>query len=299
MSRRRELDRASRPGAWWALPAAAYFALFAVLPLVLVVYLSFTSWNGVGAPKPIGAGNWTRLFSDGDLRASLRVSLVLTALCWLTQTPVAMLLGVWAAGRQRNRAVLSAIFFLPLLFSTAAIAVVWLALLDPNFGVPAWLGPKIGIADGDFLGSSQGALWCVVFVIAWQFVPFHTLLYQAGTRQIPRSLYEAATVEGAGRVRQFWSITLPQLRNTVVTSSVVMVVGSLTFFDTVLILTKGGPGTATDILPYHMYVQGFSSYEFGYASTIATVLVFLGTAVSLLIVRFSGFAGMRSTFEGV
>lgn len=296
---KRALDHASRPGAWWVLPAAVYFAVFALVPLGLVVYLSFTSWDGLGSPKLIGTGNWTRMFSDGDVRSSLRISLVLTALCWVTQTPVALLMGVWAAGRQRNRAVLSAIFFLPLILSSAAVAVVWGALLDSNFGVPAWLAPKIGLGNGNFLGSTQGALWCLVFVIAWQFVPFHTLLYQAGTRQIPGFLYDAAIIDGAGRVQQFWSVTLPQLRNTVVTSSVLMIVGSLTYFDTVLILTNGGPGTATDILPLHMYTQGFKSYEMGYASTIATGLVILGTAVSLLIVRFSGFAKMRSTLEGV
>jgi xylobiose transport system permease protein len=97
----------------------------------------------------------------------------------------------------------------------------------------------------------------------------------------------------------FRHITLPQLRNTVVTSSTIMIVGSLTYFETVLLLTDGGPGGATRVLPYVMYRTGFSNYELGYASAIATVLVMLGTGLSLLIVRFSGFAKMRSTLEGI
>jgi xylobiose transport system permease protein len=292
-------DRAARPGVLWVVPATLFFMVFAGLPLVLVAVLSFTSWNGLGTPKFNGLDNWSRLLSDSSVWQSLRISAILTVLCWVVQTPLALLLGVWAAGRQRNRAVLSSIFFLPLLMSTAAIAITWLTLLDPNFGLAAKWGHYIGFPDGNIIGSPRGALGCVVVVVAWQFVPFHTLLYQAATRQIPKSLYDAATVDGAGRVLQFRHVTLPQLRNTIVTSSVLMLVGSLTYFETVLILTGGGPGSATNILPQHMYMTAFRDYQMGYASVIALALVALGTALSLLIVRFSGFAKMRSTLEGI
>lgn len=297
--RRRAGDREARPGVVWVLPAAVYFGFFAGLPLVLVALLSFTSWNGLGTPTFNGLANWRRVLSDPEAWSSLRLSVVLMVSSWAVQTPLSLLLGVWAAGRQRNRAALSAIFFLPLLLSTAALAVAWRLILDPNFGLAAVLGPYLGFPDGNFLGSQRGALASIVLVLAWQFVPFHTLLYQAATRRIPRVLYDAATVDGASRPRQFWHITLPQLRNTIVTSSVLMLVGSLTYFETVLILTNGGPGTATTILPMRMYVDAFHSSEMGYASAIAFFLVVLGTALSVVIVRFSGFAKMRSTQEGI
>jgi xylobiose transport system permease protein len=296
---RRGDDRAARPGVLWVLPAAVYFGLFAGLPLILVALLSFTSWNGLGTPAFNGLANWRRVLSDADAWSSLRLSIVLMVLCWAVQTPLSLLLGVWAAGRQVGRAVLSSIFFLPLLLSTAALAVAWKLLLDPNFGLAASLGPYLGFPDGNFLGSRSGAMACIVLVLSWQFVPFHTLLYQAAARQVPRVLYDAAVVDGATRVRQFWHITLPQLRNTVITSSVLMLVGSLTYFETVLILTNGGPGTATTVLPMRMYIDAFRNNEMGYASVIALALVALGTALSLLIVRFSGFARMRSTREGI
>jgi xylobiose transport system permease protein len=292
-------DRAARPGVIWVVPAALYFGVFAGLPLILVAVLSFTSWDGLGTPAFNGLDNWRRAASDPEVWSSLRLSVVLMVACWVTQTPISLLIGVWAAGRQLNRAVLSAIFFLPLLLSTAALAVAWKLLLDPNFGLAATLGPYIGVPDGNFLGSQRGAMAMVVLVIAWQFVPFHTLLYQAAARQIPKVLYDAAVVDGASRVRQFWHITLPQLKNTVITSSVLMLVGSLTYFETVLILTNGGPGTATAVLPLRMYINAFHNNEMGYASVIGLVLVVLGTALSLFIVRFSGFAKMRSTQEGI
>jgi xylobiose transport system permease protein len=294
-----QVSGAGRPGAGWALPGLLFFGCFALLPMVLVAYLAFTSWDGLGTPHFNGVANWSRMWHDPTMHQAVWLSLLLTALTWLVQTPIALLLGVWSAGRQRTRAVLSAIFFLPLLASSVALALVWKSMLDPNFGLIAQLGPDLGITDTDLLGSQHGAFGAVVFVAAWQFIPFHTLIYQGGARQIPASLYDAAAIDGAGTVRQFFSITLPQLKNTVVTSSVLMVVGALTFFDTVLILTKGGPGTDTSIVPYLMYQTGFQAFDLGYASAIAAVLVVVATAVSLLLVRLTGFAAMRSTREGM
>lgn len=281
--------RGGAPHALLAVPGVLFFVFFAVAPMVLAVYLSFTKWNGLGDPKPVGLANWDKLLHDDRLTQSLTITVLLTVTSWVFQTVVSLLLGVWAAGRQRNRAVLSAIFFVPFLLSSTAIALLFYALLDPNFGV----------IHQDTLGTTSGAFLAIVFVGGWQFIPFHTLIYQGGARQIPEVLYQAAAIDGAGRYRQFFSITLPQLRNTATTSSVLMIVGSLTYFETVLILTQGGPGTDTAILPYLMYEAGFKSYDFGYASAIATFLVVIATALSLVLVRLTGFGAMRSTREGM
>jgi xylobiose transport system permease protein len=290
----RRSRRVNRPSSWYLLPAMAFFGLFAAFPLVLVLYLSFTDWTGIGTPAFIGVDNWVRLFENDAIWDVTWTTLLLTMLFWVTQTPLSILLGVWAAGPQRNRAVLSALFFLPLLLSTAAIALLFNRLFDPYVGIGRGLEPFRNI-----LGTSSGAITAIVIMVGWQFIPFHTLLYQAAARNIPQVLYDAATVDGAGRWHMFWYVTLPQLRNTIITSSTIMIVGSLTYFETIFLLTSGGPGTATRTLPLEMYFRSFRSYEFGYASTIASVLVIVATAVSLVIVKFSGFAKMRSTMEGL
>lgn len=299
-ARRATAHRVGRPHAAWALPGVLFFALFAVVPMAYAVYLSFCgSWGGLGSPRLSGFSNWSRLFSDPAIRQATRTTLELTVLSWLFQTPVALLLGVWAAGRERNRAVLSAIFFLPLVLSTTAIALLFHALLDPNFGLAKDLGPWIGFPDGNILGSPHGALITVAFVGGWQFTPFHTLIYQGGARQIPQMLYQASLIDGAGRAQQFRHITLPQLRNTITTSSVLIIVGSLTSFETVFLLTQGGPGTSTDTLAFAMYQTAFQGFDFGYASALGTALVVVSAVVSLLMVRFTGFGRMRSTQEGL
>jgi xylobiose transport system permease protein len=294
---RRPGHAVARPGLGWALPATLFFVLFAIVPLVLVAVLSFTSWSGLGSPSFAGFDNWTKLFHDPVMIKSIWLGLLLTALGVVTQTPLSILLGVWAAGPQRNRAVLSAVFFVPLLLSATAVSVLWRAVLDPNFGVPAqatWL-----FGDGNLFGSRTSAIGVLVLVSAWQFTPLHALIYQGATRAIPQVLYQAASIDGAGTVRQFFHITLPQLRNSIITSVILMVVGGLTTFDTVLILTQGGPGTDTTISAYYMYQKAFEGFDFGAGAAIALLLVLVATTISLIVVRVSGYDKMSGTQEGL
>ena len=297
----RARDRAApvtleRPGVAWALPGLLFFLVFAVVPMLGVLYLSFTHWDGLNTPQFTGAQNWSRFFGDDQVWQSTLVTGVLLVGNIAVQAPVSILLGVWAAGPQRNRAVLSAVFFLPLLLSTAATAIMWRQLLDPNFGLPSKIEWLFGTNP---LGTQKGALACLVLVTSWQFVPFHSLLYQGAARAIPHTLYQAASLDGAGRVRQFFHITLPQLRNTMITSSIFMVVGGLTAFYIVLLLTNGGPGTDTSILPFSMYQTAFRTYDYGYASAIASFLLLLATGASILLTKLSGYDKMTSTLEGV
>jgi len=295
----RPLQRGGRPGVIWVAPALVYFVFFAIVPMAIVVALSFTKWSGIGSPTFSGLSDWKMLGTDPQLGQSLWLTISLTVISWLLQTAICLPLGIWLAGHSRTRGVLGAIFFVPLLMSSAAISILWGGLLDPNFGLASVIGPFVGVGDGNFIGNPQLALWVVVAVIAWQFVPFHVLLYQGATRQIPLPLYEAARIDGAGRFRQFVSVTVPQLRNMIITSSVLMIVGSLTYFDVVLILTNGGPGTATRILPLHMYLEGFQSFDMGYASVLAVLLLAFGTALSLVISRVTGFSRMDSQKDGI
>ena len=183
-----------------------------------------------------------------------------------------------------------------MLFSAAAIGIAFKALLDPNFGLSNAF--VLDVLSQDYLGQPKLAFYVVILVISWQFVPFHSLLYQAGVRQIPKTMYEAAQIDGAGRIKQFFSITLPQLKYTIVTSSTLMIVGSLTYFDLIFTLTQGGPGIATRILPLDMYLLGFRSNLMGPASAVAVLLVVVGLVLSLSLQKLSGSDSMESQSEG-
>ncbi len=288
--------RRQRSLSWLVLPAFAFFFLFALVPLIGVLLLSFTTWDGLGTIHLSGLTSWKAVLNNPELVHSLWVTFLIMALSWAFQTPMSILIGVFTAGRQRYRAVLSVFYFIPLLLSAAAIAITWKALLDPNFG----LGPGLhwNLLTQNWLGNPKLAIAIVIFIVSWQFIPFHSLIYQGAVRQIPATMYEAATLDGAGRVRQFFSITLPQLKYTIITSSTLMVVGSLTFFDLIFVLTYGGPADATDVLALNMYKQGFVANQMGQASAIAVILVLVGLGLALLLRRLGGRDATASQMEG-
>jgi len=283
--------------AWMVLPALVFFAVFAAVPLLGVLVLSFTNWDGIGEISVAGVANWFSVLADPVMYNALWLTFLIMVISWLVQTPISLLLGVFTAGSQKYRAVLAVLYFLPLLLSSAAIAIAYKALLDPNFGLAEGLG--LPFLAQDWLGQPQLVLAVVIFVIAWQFVPFHTLIYQGGVRQIPKSLYEAAEIDGAGMVKQFFYITLPQLKYTIITSSTLMVIGSLTYFDLVFVLTAGGPGNSTRILALDMYLRGFRANLMGPASVIAVVLVVVGLGLALLLQRLGGKDTAGSQLEGL
>jgi len=278
------------------LPALAVFVAFGIIPLLGALGLSFTQWDGIGDIHPAGLDSWRAALGDSELYHALGVTFLVMALSWLFQTPISLLIGVFLASHKRYRGLLAVLFFIPLLLSSAAIAITYGALLNPNFGLGA--GLNIPLLNQDWLGQSNLAVCTVVFVVSWQFIPFHSLIYQGAVRQIPRSMFEAAEIDGAGRASAFFRITLPQLKYTIITSSTLMVVGSLTFFDLIFVLTSGGPGDATRVLALEMYQTGFKANLMGPASVIAVILVLVGLGLALLLRRIGGGSATDSQMEG-
>jgi raffinose/stachyose/melibiose transport system permease protein len=287
-------DRGIMP--WLATPALVCFIGFAVIPLVAVFGLSFTTWSAIGNVVPSGLDSWRAVLTDPGLPNALWVTFLVMFVSWAVQTPASILLGTFLAGRQRYRAMLSVVYFIPLLLSSAAIAIAYKALLDPNFGFGATM--NVELLRQNWLGDPELAFGVIIFVVSWQFIPFHSLIYQGAVRQIPRAMYEAAEIDGAGRLRQFFHITLPQLKYTIITSSTLMVIGSLTFFDLIWLLTEGGPNDATEVLALDMYKRGLVSDLMGPASAIGVILVLIGLALALILRRLGGKDPNQSQFEG-
>lgn len=281
---------------WMTLPALLLFTAFGIVPLLGVLALSFTTWNGISTIRPSGLDSWTAVLSDPGLPHALWVTFLIMGLSWLFQTPMSIIIGVFLAAHKRYRGFLAVLYFVPLLLSSTAISITYKAMLDPNFGIGTAL--SLDLLKQDWLGDPALAVAVLVFIVSWQFIPFHSLIYQGAARSIPTSMYEASLIDGAGRVRQFFSITLPQLRYTIVTSSTLMVVGSLTLFDLIYVLTAGGPGDATRALALDMYQTGFNAGLMGPASAIAVILVLVGLVLSQLLRRLGG-RGDESQQEGV
>lgn len=295
LSGRRKKDLG--PSGWFAAPALIFFILFAIIPLLGVIVLSFMRWDGLGVPAWVGTENWSRAFADPMTFHAIKLTLIIMVVTWLIQTPLSLLLGMFMAKKKRYREFLAVLYFLPLLFSSAALGIAFKALLDPNFGMSRAFGAEW--LRQDWIGSQKLALPVVVVVIAWAFIPFHSLIYQGGFRQIPAVLYEAAEIDGASKWEQFWRITIPQLKYTIITDSTLQLVGALTFFDLIYVLTGGGPGNATRILPLHMYLLGFKSFDLGAACVVGTILLVVGLTLSLGLNTLSGATKMESQAQGL
>jgi len=283
------------------VPAVGFFFIFALGPMVAAGYISVLKWDGLTPATYVGLANWRELFSDSVTGHAIILTIEMMVISWLIQTPISMLLGIFIAGHQRYREVLSVFYFLPLLFSTVAIGLTWDYLLNPNFGLLNALLDKAGLPGlaKNWLGDPSLAFTTMMFLLAWQYIPFHSLLYQAGTRQIPTVFYDAARVDGAGRLSQFFQITLPQLRYTIVTSTILILTGSLTTFDLIFVTTGGGPGYATRILPLQMYITAFPDTHFGYGSALAVLLALSGVGLSIFLLKVTGFSRMESQMEGM
>jgi raffinose/stachyose/melibiose transport system permease protein len=272
-------------------PPLLLFCLFIVVPMIVAVVLSFMNWDGAGNPSWAGFANWTTFLHDPQAHQSLWITVKLVVFSYVVQTPISLLLGLFTASKGRLKSIYAAIYVLPMLISTVGVALMWQSLLDPL------LGPFQG--HQAWLSNPGDALYALTLIIAWQFIPFHTLLYAVGRRQIPAVLYEAARIDGANPLQMFFRVTLPQLRYTMVTSGILMVVGALTYFDIIYVMTGGGPGTSTRTLSLDMYLTVFPASEFGYASVLAVILGVVGIAIALIMVKFSGFGRMQSQQEGV
>jgi raffinose/stachyose/melibiose transport system permease protein len=279
----------------------ALYVGLVILPIIVALALSLCSWDGSGPIQYTGLANWRQLSHDSDAFAALERTGLVVIVSWVIQEPIAIALGIFAAGRQRYRALLSAVYFVPALISAAAIGILWSQLLSPVNGGVRYASSHFGLffLSHDWLGNPHLVLGTVIVLVAWQFIPFHSLLYQAGVNQIPKSLYEAAAIDGITPWRKIRYITLPMLRHTIVTSSTLNIVGSLTVFDLIYVLTGGGPGQSTRVLALAQYLEGFSSFSFGYASALAVVLGITAVVISLVLVRVTGFGRMRSQSEGV
>lgn len=272
------------------LPAFVLYGIFVVIALALALVLSFVNWPVGGAISFAGLANWRAFFEGTGIRA-LGVTGEVIGLSLLLQIPLSVALGIFAAGQQRYRAVLSWIYVLPLLVSPTGIAITWARFFAPTFG---GLSPVLQQA---WLSNSTLAPVIVTAAFTWRIAPFYMILVQASVRTIPRELSEAALLDGASSSERIRYVVLPQLRHTIVVITILCLTGALTAFDLYYVMTGGGPNGATTTLAVGVYLKAFADEALGPASVYAVVVAGLGVVLAGTVSRFTGFGAMRSQRE--
>lgn len=254
------------------LPNFLGFLLFIVYPVIKSLYISFFNWDGLGTKEFIGLNNYTRLLTDSTFMVSFKNNIHYT----VVTVPLSIILGILIAllmnAKIRGIGAFRVIYFLPQVTSMMAIGIVWTTVLA-NYGPINQALIKLGMENPpQWLSSSAWALISVEMVSVWRSMGYNAVILLAGLQGINMELYEAAKIDGAGAVRRFFSITLPMLSPTIFLCLVMQMIGSFKVFDTIMAMTQGGPGRATNVLAYYIYQRAFVDWKFGYASAVAYVL---------------------------
>ena len=273
-------------GMGFILPSLLGFLIFTFIRVVISLCLSFTSWNfmeGIEGIKFNGLANYIRLFSDEWFLNSYKNNIIFTAVT----VPVLIALGLVMATIINKYiyggGVVRTMIFIPYIASVVAVCTVWMVLLQPSYGPVNEFFRSIGIANPPgWLADFKWSLPSIMIIYVWQQVGYYSIVFLAGLKGLPEDVYEAAKVDGASSIRQFFSLTVPLISPTTFFLTIMGIIGSFKVFDQISVLTQGGPGSSSSVMAYYVYRTAFDYFEMGYANTLAWalfVLVFIVTLV--------------------
>ena len=271
--------------AWiFIAPALLGFATFYLIPAFRALYISLTDWNLLRVPKFIGLANFSKLWNDPSFWNSMKITLLYVIYNIPIQTVIGLLLAV-LLDRLGRSVFLRSIILAPYLIANVIAAIIWFWMLDPLLGFGNALLQWIGIGRVPFFTDQQLALPTIAAVNIWRHMGFVSLLFFTGMQAIPKHIYEAAKLEGAGAWKGFFYITLPLLRPTMVFVLVTSIIGSFQVFDSIAVTTLGGPNYSTRTIVWYIYENGFVNFRMGYASAMSCALFVCLAIVTVLQMR--------------
>ena len=271
--------------AWiFIAPALIGFFTFYLMPAFRALYISLTDWNLLRAPKFIGWANFPKLWNDSAFWDSMKVTLLYVIYNIPIQTVIGLLLAVLLARLGRS-VFLRSMILAPYLIANVIAGIIWFWMLDPLLGFGNAVLKWMAIGPVPFFSDQHLALPTVAVVNIWRHMGLTALLFYTGMQAIPKDIYEAARIEGAGPWRSFFGITLPLIRPTMVFVLVTSIIGSFQVFDTIAVTTLGGPNYATRTIVWYIYENGFVNFRMGYASALSCALFVCLAIVTLVQMR--------------
>jgi multiple sugar transport system permease protein len=275
-------------------PSFVGVAMFLVIPVIALFVISLLNYNLLTPATAAGFENYINIFRYDDAAHSLGVTVYYVLLNIPLQTVVALAMAVMLNSKRRGMGIYRILFVAPYLSTPVATAVIWYWVFDPKLGAVNTLLADIGITGPQWLSSSHWAMPVVAAVNIWQYVGYNMLFFLAGLQAIPKQIYEAAELDGAGPVKQFFRISLPLLNSTMLFVLVTGVIGSFQVFDTLYVLTQGGPGNSTEVLNLKIYQVAFMDFRLGEAAAMSVLL--FGVILIFSIGQFLFFKN-RTTYE--
>ncbi|HTX99563.1 MAG TPA: sugar ABC transporter permease [Bacteroidota bacterium] len=281
---------------WFLSPTMIVFSVFVLFPVVFSFYLSFQEWNMFGGKRVfIGLTNYAAILRSTEFWDVLKNTVVYTVGTVPLNMALSLVIAFFLNKKLAGRKLLRTAFFTPVIMSSVAAAVIWRWVYEPNFGLANYLLGVFHIPAVNWLNDPTAAMFALIVMGVWKSFGFNMVLFSAGLQGIPKHYYEAAEIDGAGRWRRFWNITIPLLSPTTFFVLVMTVIGSFQVFDTVYVLTSGGPLGSTKVLVFYLYEHAFKYFDMGYASAVAYLLfaiVFILTMVQTRYLRDKVHYGM-------
>ncbi|MEC0169830.1 carbohydrate ABC transporter permease [Paenibacillus graminis] len=280
----------------WAfmIPGLLFLATFTFWPVIYGIPLSLTDYSVITETHYVGFENFSRAFQDHNFIISLRNSLVYVLIVPVIQV-ISILMAILVNSRIPGVKMFRTAYYIPVVTSMVAVALIWSWLLGNN-GVVNYLLMQAGIISGQvsWLSTSSTALYVLMFITMWKGLGYYMMLYLAGLQGIPSDLYEAARVDGANFLKLMIHVTIPLLRPHILFCTLISVMGAIRVFDEVYILTKGGPGTSTLTSSVYIFQKGLEQFNFGYASALGLIVSVIVGALSVLVFRLNRKGGVNS-----
>jgi multiple sugar transport system permease protein len=272
---------------WFFLaPEMVGILVLYVFPVLFSLYLSVSEWNlvgGISAIKFVGLDNFTRMFQDAKVLSALKNNFIYTLLTVPVGMALALVLSVIIHTRVYAQSYFKVAFFIPYISSIIAVGAVWSALYHPSLGPINQFLRSIGVENPPlWLADPKMSLVSIAIISIWAGIGYQIVIYLAGLSGIPDELYEAADIDGASKLRQFFAITLPLLGPTNSFLFITLLMGSFKVFDLVAFLTGGGPNDSSTVIVYRIYEEGFRNFQMGYASAISWLLFAIVAVITFL-----------------
>lgn len=280
---RKSFDPVSRGTFPFLIPALVATVGLVLIPVLYTIWLSVTDQDIAGNNNGfVGFDNFVLMFQNSEFWYSLFVTLQLFIVCLVVETILGLGLGYLLSRDVPGRAIFQGLLLIPAITASVAVALVWMLIYDPTLGAANQILQAIGLDPVVWLGSREMAPWSIAIVDIWQWTPFMALIISAGIRSLPSEPFEAASIDGAGPIKKAFFVGLPLLRSVLLVAMLLRTVDLIRFFDTIYIMTQGGPVNATNTLNVYGYRAAFIDQEPSYAAALQLslfVLVILIAAI--------------------
>lgn len=261
----------------FVLPAFIIYAIFVLIPIGYNVYVSFLQTDLMSPSKFVGLKNYVNLFHDKTFTGALKNNILMVIGSLIAHLPLALFFGNILFQKIKGSHFFQTVFFLPSVICGVAVGLTWTFVYNSEFGLINKFLEIIGMESLQhaWLSDRKLALLCIIVVVMWQFVGYHMIIQLAAMKNISESYYEAARIDGASKWEQFKSITFPLIKPILKVDAVLIITGSLKYYDLVAVMTGGGPNHATELMSTYMFYQGFRTLKYGYSAAIGVILLIL------------------------